>query len=208
MFSPTSRHGRSRIVSPPRNQPSVKKPLLGLNLAKPRGQTPCSSSVIGPMSNIPGTSSSELGQVFHMGEPWMTCKAYNGRCVGAWLADRSTVLASNHPYNHEFQLVAGCLKHGCLGGECEKVILESILEGSLINYLYLMPRTAGNDLLCHIERCGRYLSIPEKSTLFLVTRPQAPCCMIRSSQEAEKVLDCGLRYLNLYKALTRISLAP
>lgn len=43
----------------------------------------------------------------------MTCKAYNGRVVAAFLSDRACDLVQRRPTDQELQLVAGCLIHGC-----------------------------------------------------------------------------------------------
>lgn len=154
-------------------------------------------------------------KVYHCGEPWMTCKAFNGRCVAAWLADRAVSLLERDPTNVEHQLVAGCLNHECnrVGVPVNRNFANMsgpfCLQGpgAIISYV----QWSKQEDICRALRT-RFPCLPQPTGLESI--PLGTCHLpngfgmfvktIRSQEEATNILLHGLRYLNLYKALTRL----
>ena len=139
----------------------------------------------------------------------MTCKAFNGRCVAAWLADRAVSLLERDPTNVEHQLVAGCLNHECnrVGVPVNRNFANMsgpfCLQGpgAIISYV----QWSKQEDICRALRT-RFPCLPQPTGLESI--PLGTCHLpngfgmfvktIRSQEEATNILLHGLRYLNFW----------
>lgn len=127
----------------------------------------------------------------------MTCKAYNGRVVCAWLASCTAQLAADNPGNQEYQLMAGCLP-----APYDLAYTMASLHGKSRHPFHGAAQGEWQ-CLCHCSGEGRTLPVV----------PQGPFqsqlkrgFLLRTAAEADDIHDKGLAYLNFWKALTRLSL--